>query len=67
MMDEFSEAKRASKKVRRIIAQKCPSHAKYCVGPFAGRYFRITRRRIVFVLTATPGLEKIITVFDISC
>lgn len=67
MMAEFARARRAGRKTKRKIRDLCPNHAKFCGGKFEGRYFRITREGIVFVVTATPAEEKIITVFNISC
>ena len=67
MMTEFARAGRVGRKIKQLIALKCPNHARYCVGQYAGRYFRKTPEGIVFVVTASPQEEKIITVFDISC
>ena len=67
MMAEFARASLVGKKTKRKILARCPSHAKYCTKRYEGRYFLMTREMIVFVVTATPQEEKIITVFDISC
>lgn len=67
MMEEFAKARRVGRRTKRILAQRCPNHAKYCTKQHEGRYFLKTRDGIVFVMTSTPLEDKIITVFDISC
>lgn len=58
---EHARYRRVGKKTKRMVAAACPAHKHYCSGLFNGRYLRMTREGILFVV-APP--ETIITVMD---
>lgn len=60
----FAQARnRVGKKTKKKIKESCPNNLQYCSSVFRGRYMRMTRGGIVFVI-APP--EVIITVFNIA-
>jgi hypothetical protein len=60
----YARAGRVGKKTKRKIKDSCPVSARvWMTGCFKGRYYRITKDKIVFVIEPP---EKIVTVFRLE-
>jgi len=59
----LSATVRVGKKTRAKIQAACPAHGQFTNGLFNGRYYKMTRDQIVFVI-APP--ETVITVFRLG-
>ena len=57
----YANSKRCGKKTKRKVANSCPGHSELWRGGFKGKYLRIAKHWIVFVI-APP--ETVITVLD---
>lgn len=66
----YLSASKAGKKTRAKVKAGCPvSWDRYMTGVFKGRYLRVTRCGIVFVVQAAPSAstpETIVTVFRLG-
>lgn len=60
---EFARAKRVGRKTKAAIKAHCPGNAHWMQGGFKGRYFLMTKDRLVFVLHAP---DTVVTVFTLA-
>lgn len=55
---------RIGRKMRIKIKSSCPRHTRFCTRAYKGRYFKMTKERIVFVIAGRPGDQRVVTVLD---
>lgn len=62
--NEYATARRVGKRTKQKIKSQCPvEHARWMHGMFKGRYYMISRKKVVFVMAP---VEVVITVFPLT-